>query len=86
MQHWDSSDTQMGPLREEVGEQTCAAGAGDQSSRNPRETSSTIDNWGAAAKVHKPVYRVPACEIGIAAGGHSEECRARIVRHIHDRR
>ena len=50
---------------------------------NPRETSSTADNWGAAARkslqqaisglgevrVHGEVYRVRACEIGIEAGG-----------------
>ena len=48
-----------------------------------RETSSTADNRGAAAKkslhqaisgigeerVHGQVYRVPACEIGVEAGG-----------------
>ena len=52
--------------------------AGGCPSSNPRETA---DNWGAVAKkslqaisgigdvrIHE-VYRVPACEIGIEAGG-----------------
>ena len=52
-------------------------------SSNPRETNPTADNREAVAKnslhqaisgigevrVHGQVYRVPACEVGIEAGG-----------------
>ena len=67
-------------------------------SSNPRETSPTADNRGAVAKkslhqaisgigevrVHGHVYRVPACEIGIDAGGPLCGCRARDCQ-AHDR-
>ena len=39
---------------------------------NGRSTGATADNRGAAVEfgeVHGPVYRVPACQVGIEAGG-----------------
>ena len=63
---------------------------------NPRETSSTADSWGTVAKksLHQAISgigkygytdRCIGCQharLGLKPADHSEECRARIVRHM----
>ena len=85
-------DLQIGVERERDRQQSAVC----CQSRCSSSTSSTADNKGATAKkslhqassgigevrVQGPVYRVPACKVGIEEADHSEKCRAEMVRHM----